>query len=116
MASSKSAIWRSATPCLTSRWGGAGSMVDRFKRVLVTGGAGYIGSSLVPKLVAAGYETVVLDLYLYGEVFAALQSSRLIEVRGDLRNRADVRRALAGCDAVIHLACISNDPSFDLDP
>jgi len=59
----------------------------------------------------------VLDLYLYGDVFADKKSdSRLTEVKGDLRNAADVARAVSGCDAVIHLACISNDPSFDLDP
>jgi nucleoside-diphosphate-sugar epimerase len=89
-----------------------------FKRVLVTGGAGYVGSNLVPKLLNAGYEVVVLDLYIYGrEIFSDLKSNpRLTEVKGDLRNAADVARAVAGCDAVIHLACISNDPSFDLDP
>jgi nucleoside-diphosphate-sugar epimerase len=93
-------------------------MTERFKRVLVTGGAGYVGSNLVPKLLAAGYEVSVLDLYIYGEnIFSALRSDpRLTEVKGDLRNPADVARASAGCDAVIHLACISNDPSFDLDP
>ena len=59
----------------------------------------------------------VLDLYIYGDVFADMKSNpRLTEVKGDLRNAADVARAVAGCDAVIHLACISNDPSFDLDP
>jgi nucleoside-diphosphate-sugar epimerase len=92
-------------------------MTNRFKRVLVTGGAGYVGSSLVPKLLDAGYEVSVLDLYIYGDVFAHLKSNpRLTEVKGDMRNAGDVARALAGCDAVIHLACISNDPSFDLDP
>jgi len=92
-------------------------MAKRFKRVLVTGGAGYVGSNLVPKLLAAGYEVSVLDLYLYGDVFADLKSNpRFTEFKGDLRNATDVRRAVAGCDAVIHLACISNDPSFDLDP
>jgi nucleoside-diphosphate-sugar epimerase len=92
-------------------------MANRFKRVLVTGGAGYVGSSLVPKLLDAGHEVSVLDLYIYGDVFAHLKPNpRLIEVRGDMRNGADVARAVAGCDAVIHLACISNDPSFDLDP
>ncbi len=88
-----------------------------FRRVLVTGGAGYVGSLLVPELLKAGYEVVVLDLYLYGDVFAPLRPNpALTEVKGDLRDPATVARALTGCDAVIHLACISNDPSFDLDP
>jgi nucleoside-diphosphate-sugar epimerase len=92
-------------------------MSKRFKRVMVTGGAGYVGSSLVPKLLAAGYEVAVLDLYIYGDVFADLaKNPRLTEIKGDLRNPSDVQRALSGCDAVIHLACISNDPSFDLNP
>lgn len=92
-------------------------MANRFKHVMVTGGAGYVGSSLIPKLLSKGYKVTVLDLYLYGDVFADLKSnSSLTEVKGDLRNPADVKRALEGCDAVIHLACISNDPSFDLDP
>ena len=92
--------------------------MKRFNRVLVTGGAGYVGSSLVPKLLAAGYEASVLDLYLYGEdIFAKYRDNPgLRETKGDLRNPADVARAVEGCDAVIHLACISNDPSFDLDP
>jgi nucleoside-diphosphate-sugar epimerase len=88
------------------------------KRVLVTGGAGYVGSRLVPKLLAAGYGVNVLDLYLFGA--AVLDGVRgnpaLTEVNGDLRDPQAVARALAGCDAVIHLACISNDPSFELDP
>ena len=92
-------------------------MGKRFKRVMVTGGAGYVGSNLVPKLLAAGYQVTVLDLYIYGDVFADLASNpNLTEVKGDLRNPSDVQRALVGCDAVIHLACISNDPSFDLNP
>lgn len=92
-------------------------MAKRFNRVMVTGGAGYVGSSLIPKLLRNGYQVSVLDLYLYGDVFADLKSNpSLTEVKGDLRNPADVKRALQGCDAVIHLACISNDPSFDLNP
>ena len=92
-------------------------MAKRFKRVLVTGGAGYVGSSLVPKLLGAGYEVSVLDLYLYGDVFAGLVANpKLSQIKGDLRSPDDVQRALVGCDAVIHLACISNDPSFDLNP
>lgn len=93
-------------------------MAHKFKRVMVTGGAGYVGSNLVPKLLQAGYEVVVLDLYIYGrDLFADLHAHpALTEVQGDLRNADDVGRAVAGCDAVIHLACISNDPSFDLNP
>jgi len=90
----------------------------QFERVLVTGGAGYVGSSLVPKLLATGYAVTVLDLYIYGEEALAgvRDNPRLREVRGDLRDLRVVESALAGCDAVIHLACISNDPSFELDP
>src|SRR4051812_12941238 len=93
-------------------------MANRFKRVMVTGGAGYVGSNLVPKLLEAGYEVSVLDLYLYGDDLFRKYSrdARLREVKGDLRDPAIVARGLEGCDAVIHLACISNDPSFDLDP
>lgn len=93
-------------------------MAKLFKRVLVTGGAGYVGSSLVPKLLGLGYEVSVLDLYMYGEELFREHANQqtLREVKGDLRNPGDIARALQGCDAVIHLACISNDPSFDLDP
>jgi nucleoside-diphosphate-sugar epimerase len=90
-------------------------MEKRFQHILVTGGAGYVGSNLVPKLLAAGYRVTVLDLCIYGgDVLAP--HPRLRVVAGDLRNPGHVADALQGCDAVIHLACISNDPSFDLDP
>src|SRR5437762_12807641 len=63
------------------------------------------------------YEVTVLDLYIYGDVLAAHRDNpKLREIVGDLRNPNDVKRAVDGCNAVIHLACISNDPSFDLDP
>ena len=89
-------------------------MQKRFGHVLVTGGAGYVGSNLVPKLLAAGYRVTVLDLCIYGDVLAPHPQLRIVS--GDLRNPEHVASALQGCDAVIHLACISNDPSFDLDP
>jgi nucleoside-diphosphate-sugar epimerase len=91
---------------------------QRFRRILVTGGAGYVGSLLIGQLLKAGYEVVVLDLYIYGPASLAYcrHNPRLTEVRGDLRDPQAVERALVGVDAVIHLACISNDPSFDLDP
>jgi nucleoside-diphosphate-sugar epimerase len=92
-------------------------MTNKTWNVLVTGGAGYVGSALVPKLLAAGHRVTVLDLYIYGEVFASFKDDpNLREVRGDLRNPTAVADAMRGCDAVIHLACISNDPSFELNP
>ena len=92
--------------------------MEPIKKVLVTGGAGYVGSVLVPKLLTAGYEVTVLDLFLYGEqVFDQIKDHPgLRKVRGDIRDRAVLERALPGSDAVIHLACISNDPSFELNP
>ena len=90
----------------------------RKRRVLVTGGAGYVGSALVPKLLATGHAVNVLDLYIYGpDVFSQLDGyAGLRQVKGDIRDSATVASALEGCDTVIHLACISNDPSFELDP
>lgn len=83
--------------------------------VLVTGGAGYVGSALVPRLLAVGHTVKVLDLYPWGpSPFPSHE--RLVEVHGDIRDSSTVDQAMAGCDAVIHLACISNDPSFELDP
>jgi nucleoside-diphosphate-sugar epimerase len=86
--------------------------------VLVTGGAGFVGSVLVPKLLADGHAVRVLDTYWFGtDVLAGVKDHPgLTEIRGDLRDRAVLERALRGCTAVIHLACISNDPSFELDP
>ncbi len=86
--------------------------------VLVTGGAGYVGSVLVPKLLDAGHRVKVLDLYFFGDhvLDAVKDNPRLQQIKGDMRDRKVLERSLRGCNAVIHLACISNDPSFELDP
>ncbi len=84
--------------------------------VLVTGGAGYVGAVLVPKLLARGYRVRVLDLYLFGDDVLPKGNPNLEETKGDLRDAAVLATALRGVDVVIHLACVSNDPSFELNP
>ena len=93
-------------------------MTTALRHVLVTGGAGYVGAVLVPKLLAHGYRVTVVDLYIFGEAALAPVSGHpeLRQVKGDIRDRALLERELTGVDAVIHLACISNDPSFELNP
>lgn len=92
----------------------------KFPKVAITGGGGYVGSALVPYLIDRGYEVTVLDLFWYGEnVYPGLSEEgrkKLKIVKGDIRNKADLRRAFSDQDAVLHLACISNDPSFELQP
>lgn len=87
------------------------------QRVLVTGGAGYVGAVLVPALLDAGHEVVSLDTHWYGKdvLDAVAEDERLEIIEGDIRDPEAVRGALAGCESVIHLAAISNDPSADLD-
>ena len=88
------------------------------EQVLVTGGAGYVGSVLVPKLIREGYRVKVLDLFIYGEhtLDEVKDHPNLLLVKGDIRDQDLLKQTLPGCDAVIHLACISNDPSFELNP
>lgn len=85
------------------------------RSVLVTGGAGYVGSALVPRLLEEGYRVRVIDLCMYGDDVLD-PHPKLDLVKGDIRDRAAIDRCMQGMDAVIHLACISNDPSYDLDP
>jgi len=85
--------------------------------VLVTGGAGYIGSRLVPKLLASGYRVRVLDAgYFTSDLHAWLAHSHLEFIKGDIRDRSTVERALLGVDTVVHLAAVANDPSFGCAP
>jgi len=87
----------------------------KFKNVFITGGAGYVGSLLVPRLLETGYNVTVYDLMIYGENILQ-EHSNLTIIKGDIRNKKKIIWASAGSDAFIHLACISNDPSFDLNP
>ena len=83
--------------------------------ILVTGGAGYVGAVLVPSLLEDGYNITVFDLMIYGDnVFQP--HPNLIIIKGDIRNKKLYKNTVIGKDIVIHLACISNDPSFELNP
>ena len=79
-------------------------------KILVTGGCGYIGSVLVPKLLAKEHEVVVFDTCWFGNFLAPHPRLRVYEE--DFRNIT----WLGGYDAVIHLAAIANDPTGDLKP
>ena len=88
----------------------------QFKNVLVVGGAGYKGSILVPKLLKKGHTVTVYDLMLFGSEGLPTGEPNLTIVEGDIRDTAHYRQVVEGKDAVVNLACISNDPSFELDP
>lgn len=85
--------------------------------ILVTGGAGYIGSVLVGKLLRRGYQVKVLDTFYFGDdvLDHVRDHPELAFVKGDIRDTALVRGEVKGMDIVIHLAAMSNDPSADLD-
>lgn len=87
------------------------------EKVLVIGGAGYAGARLIPALLN-NFDVKILDTFWYGkELFAKLQSDQALDlVACDIRQMKAVSGHLKGVDIVIYLACISNDPSFDLDP
>jgi len=84
-------------------------------RIFITGAAGYVGAVLVPHLLGKGYAVTVLDLMIYGENVLPDHPS-LTAVRGDIRDQTLLNELIPGHDTVIHLACISNDPSFELNP
>ena len=85
------------------------------KNILLIGGAGYVGTILIPKLLSRNYKITCLDLMIYGESFLPNDKNLQI-IKGDLRNIKLLEKIIKNFDSVIHLACISNDPSFELDP
>ncbi len=84
-------------------------------KIFITGGAGYVGSKLVPTLIENNHEVTVLDLMMYGENVLN-KNKNLKSFKGDIRDKSLLEKIIPGHDAVIHLACISNDPSFELNP
>jgi len=82
--------------------------------VLVTGGAGYVGSVMVPQLLAQGYRVTVYDAMFFGHSGLPTHPN-LTLIEGDIRDTPALAKAFRDTDVVLHLACISNDPSFELD-
>jgi len=83
-------------------------------KILIIGGGGYVGSSLVPFLIKKNYEVYVFDLFLYGNIFNENKNLKII--KGDVRDLKLLNEVIPKIDILIHLACISNDPSFELNP
>ncbi len=83
------------------------------KKILVVGGAGYCGSVLVPQLLDEDWEVTVYDIMWYEPKFQ--QHPKLHMIQGDVRDTARVAKACEGQEYLLHLACISNDASFELD-
>lgn len=85
-----------------------------FKNILITGGAGYVGCVLTPQLLEAGYNVTVYDIMYFGSD-GLPNHPNLTVIKGDSRDTDKLGSLFQGIDVVLHLACISNDPSFDLD-
>lgn len=84
-------------------------------KVFVSGACGYVGSLLVPRLLADGHKVVGYDTQWFGDAYLPSDNGSLKLIKGDIRNANQVAAAMYGCDAVIWLACLSNDHSFQLD-
>tara|TARA_Y200000002_G_scaffold379473_1_gene388805 strand:- start:87 stop:1076 length:990 start_codon:yes stop_codon:yes gene_type:complete len=84
-------------------------------KIYITGGAGYVGSMLSIYLAKKGYQVTVLDLFIYEkDIFKNYKN--ITTILGDIRDTKLLDKTLPTHDIVIHLACISNDPSFELNP
>ena len=85
------------------------------KSVFVTGGAGYVGSSLVPELLKEGYKVTVYDIMYFGDNFLPKKNPNLNIIEGDIRDIKKVENSCRNHEFFLHLACISNDASFELN-
>jgi len=85
------------------------------KKIFITGGAGYVGSRLTEKLLNKGHHITVYDLFLYGDPFVN-NKENLKKIKGDIRDIKLLKNSIGDNEILIHLACISNDPSFELNP
>lgn len=89
--------------------------MKKFDSILITGGAGYCGSLLIPQLLEKGYKVTVYDTMFFGNDFLPHNHPNLTLIEGDIRDTEKLAKAFHKIDAVLSLACISNDASFELD-
>ena len=89
--------------------------MKKFDKIFVTGGAGYCGSMLVPKLLGLGYKVTVYDTLFFTKSFLPTNDKNLKIVKGDIRDTERFLSEVKGHDVVLSLACISNDASFELN-
>ncbi len=95
----------------------AAQVVTDERRVLVVGGAGYIGSGLLPRLLSKGYKVRLLDAFIYGEdaIRECIGHRNLEVIKGDFRSAPNLVRGMRGVGTVIHLGAIVGDPACALD-
>jgi len=86
-----------------------------FKKIFITGGAGYVGSCLVPELLKKNYEVTVYDIMFFTDNFLPKSHPKLKIIKGDIRDQKNLLNSCKNHDVFINLACISNDTSFELD-
>ena len=86
----------------------------RFDKLFITGGAGYVGSSIVPDLLNNGYQVTVYDTLFFRSIFCR-KSDNLKIIKGDIRDIDKLKQSCNDHQVFINLACISNDSSFELD-
>ena len=85
------------------------------KSVFITGGGGYCGTRLVQELLQKKYKVTVYDTFYYGNFLKKIKTKNLKIIKGDIRNIKLLSKKCKHHEIFIHLACISNDVSFDLD-
>ena len=83
------------------------------KKIFITGGGGYVGTRLVPILIKHKYFVIVYDTFWYGNFLKKNKNLKII--KGDIRNQKNLEKSCKNHDIFLHLACISNDTSFELN-
>ena len=86
----------------------------KFKKIFITGGAGYVGSCLVPELLKKGYDITVYDIMYFSDSFLPKNNPKLKVIKGDIRDKDKLYNCCKNNEVFLNLDCISNDTSFAL--